>query len=48
MLSLTGQELEWLLNGYDLRHWKPRKSLTYKSVLYFYRQPKPYRRGAIR
>ena len=33
VLSLTGQELEWLLDGYDLRHWKPHKALTYRSVL---------------
>lgn len=33
LLNLTGQELAWLLGGYDLRHWKPHKALTYKSVL---------------
>lgn len=33
VLPLTSQELEWLLQGYDLRHLTPHKALDYKTVL---------------
>jgi transposase len=32
-IVLTGQQLNWLLDGYDLRHWQPHRSLPYKTVL---------------
>lgn len=33
MVTLTGQQLNWLLDGIDLRHIKPHQSLHYKSAL---------------
>jgi len=33
VVSLTGQQLNWLLDGYDLRQMKPHTSLHYDSVL---------------
>lgn len=33
VVSLTGQELDWLLEGYDLRYWKPHKALDYKTLI---------------
>ena len=33
VITLTGQQLNWLLDGYDLRHLQPHKALHYKSVL---------------
>jgi len=30
---LTGQQLNWLLDGYDLKYLKPHKALSYQSVL---------------
>jgi transposase len=32
-IVLTGQQLNWLLDGYDLRHWRAHQPLAYKSVL---------------
>ena len=29
---LTGQQLNWLLDGYDLRQWHPHKALSYATV----------------
>ena len=29
---LTGQQLNWLLDGYDLRQWRPHRPLEYASV----------------
>jgi len=31
--TLNGQQLNWLLDGYDLRYMKPHKTLSYESVL---------------
>lgn len=31
-VSLTGQELNWLLDGFDLRHWRPHGRLDYQWV----------------
>ena len=33
LITLTGQELDWLLEGYDLRYLIPHKALRYKTVL---------------
>jgi len=33
VVTLSGQELNWLLDGYDLRHLTPHKALQYKTVL---------------
>lgn len=30
---LTGQQLNWLLDGYDIRRMKPHKVLKYKTLL---------------
>jgi transposase len=30
--KLTGQELNWLLDGFDLRHWRPHSPLRYTHV----------------
>jgi transposase len=32
-IVLSGQQLRWLVEGYDLRHWRPHPTLAYKSVL---------------
>ncbi len=33
VVTLTGQELNWLLDGYDLRYLKPHQRLEYATVL---------------
>lgn len=33
VVILSGQEINWLLGGYDLRHLTPHKALKYKTVL---------------
>lgn len=33
VIALDGQRLNWLLDGFDLRHWRPHTALTYDSVL---------------
>ena len=32
-VTLTGQELNWLLDGYDLSKWRAHEVLSYRSVL---------------
>jgi transposase len=32
VLTLTGQELNWLLDGYDLRRWTPHPARCYSAV----------------
>jgi transposase len=29
---LTGQQLNWLLDGFDLARWRPHETLTYESI----------------
>lgn len=31
-VTLTGQELNWLLDGFDLRYWRPHARLSYAHV----------------
>jgi transposase len=33
VITLTGQQLNWLLDGYDLRYLKPHKKLSYETLL---------------
>ncbi len=33
IITLDGQQLNWLLDGYDLRQLQPHKALKYKTVL---------------
>ncbi len=33
VMTLTGQQLEWLLEGYDITRLKPHETLHYHSVL---------------
>ena len=33
VITLTGQQLNWLLDGYDVMRLQPHKSLHYRSVL---------------
>ena len=33
VIGLTGQQLNWLLDGYDLRYMQPHRPLRYKTVL---------------
>ncbi len=33
VISLTGQQLNWLLDGYDIGQLQPHKALNYKTVL---------------
>ncbi len=33
VITLTGQQLNWLLDGYDIRYLQPHKKLHYRSVL---------------
>ena len=33
VISLTGQQLNWLLDGYDIGQLQPHKALSYKTVL---------------
>jgi len=32
VVTLSGQELNWLLDGFDLRHWRPHRRLQFASV----------------
>ncbi len=32
VLTLTGQELNWLLDGYNLSRWRPHQALHYSAV----------------
>jgi transposase len=32
-VTINGQELNWLLDGYDIARMKPHKTLRYASVL---------------
>jgi len=32
-VTLTGQELNWLLDGYDLSKWRPHTVLSYRSMV---------------
>ncbi len=32
VLTLTGQELNWLLDGYNLSRWRPHQTLHYTAV----------------
>jgi len=32
-MTLTGQQLDWLLEGYDIGRLKPHKTLQYSSIL---------------
>ena len=33
VITLTGQQLNWLLDGYDILRFKPHKTLRYSTVL---------------
>jgi transposase len=33
VVTINGQELNWLLDGYDIARMKPHKTLRYASVL---------------
>ena len=33
LMSITGQQINWLLDGYDISTMKPHKKLHYESVL---------------
>jgi hypothetical protein len=33
VVTLTGQQLNWLLDGYDVMRMKPHEQLHYSSVL---------------
>ncbi len=33
VITITGQQLNWLLDGFDLKHWQPHQRLTYQSLL---------------
>lgn len=33
VVALTGQQLNWLLDGYDISRMKPHQTLPYRSVL---------------
>ena len=33
VITLTGQQLNWLLDGYDIRRLHPHKTLKYKTLL---------------
>ena len=33
VITLNGQQINWLLDGYDLRHLQPHRALKYKTVL---------------
>ncbi len=33
LITLTGQQLNWLLDGYDIRQMRPHKTLKYKTLL---------------
>ena len=33
VVVLSGQQLNWLLDGYDIRHLQPHKKLKYKTLL---------------
>ncbi len=34
VVTLTGQQLNWLLNGYDVMRMQPHERLHFSSVLY--------------
>jgi len=42
VVTLTGQGLNWLLDGYDLRHLTLHSVLNYKTVLWLRQSVKPY------
>ena len=33
LTTITGQQLNWLLDGYDLRYLRPHNALEYQSIL---------------
>jgi len=33
LMTLTGQELNWLLDGFDLSRWRPHRALTFSAVV---------------
>jgi len=33
VVTLSGQQLNWLLDGYDIRQLRPHKALSYKTLL---------------
>ena len=33
LVTLTAQELNWLLDGYDLSRWHPHRRLSYEAVV---------------
>src|SRR5262245_54000018 len=33
LMTLTGQELNWLLDGFDLSRWRPHRTLTFSAVV---------------
>ena len=33
LVTLNGQELNWLLDGFDLRRWRPHRPLTFSAVV---------------
>lgn len=33
VITLNGQQMNWLLDGYDLRHFQPHSELNYKTLL---------------
>lgn len=33
VVTLSGQQLNWLLDGYDIRQMRPHKALRYKTLL---------------
>jgi len=33
VMTLTGQQLDWLLEGYDIARLKPHKNVQYRSIL---------------
>jgi hypothetical protein len=36
VVTLTGQQLNWLLDGIDLRYVQPHQTLHYKSALWLF------------
>lgn len=33
VVTLSGQELNWLLDGFDLSRWQPHQALRYSAVI---------------
>ncbi|MEW7978010.1 MAG: IS66 family insertion sequence element accessory protein TnpB [Candidatus Sedimenticola endophacoides] len=33
VVTLSGQQLNWLLDGYDIRQMRPHKALKYRTLL---------------